>query len=289
MHSPPSHSPTKAGSPNADVRLADFIGRTSLDNEDERMYGIQRGRAQDVAPTVLAAKRSASSHLAKPGSCQSPRVCHSPEPLPRRPTPQSRLQKRNSHDRSLHRRIASSDRLKHRGPPLSCMKPGLPGVERLKSSVPRDSGYESDNHTNLPSALQAACSPLKVPATLHENPDRAASTITLPHDEKLPPKKIAGSDGILSDIKHSAYRYQMLLQPDSSPISQDQLAAEVKGIYAGLVMVEAKCINLDDAQAADPKSQLGPDQWQALIALHRTLLYEHHDFLMVSRTVPSSR
>lgn len=75
----------------------------------------------------------------------------------------------------------------------------------------------------------------------------------------------------------------LILEPDSSPISQDQLAAEVKGIYAGLVMVEAKCINIDAAQAADPKADLGSEQWQALIALHRTLLYEHHDFLMATQ------
>ena len=75
----------------------------------------------------------------------------------------------------------------------------------------------------------------------------------------------------------------LILQPDSSPISQDQLAAEVKGIYAGLVVVEAKCINIDTAQAAEPKSVLGAEHWQALIALHRTLLYEHHDFLMATQ------
>ncbi|KAK5135525.1 hypothetical protein LTR08_005160 [Meristemomyces frigidus] len=75
----------------------------------------------------------------------------------------------------------------------------------------------------------------------------------------------------------------LILQPDSSPISPDQLAAEIKGIYAGLVTVEAKCINIDAAQAADPKSKLGPEQWQALIAVHRTLLYEHHDFMMATQ------
>lgn len=70
-------------------------------------------------------------------------------------------------------------------------------------------------------------------------------------------------------------------QPESSPISQDQLAAEVKAIYAGLVMVETKCIdNIDAARVAGPRPDLDPGQWQALIALHRTLLYEHHDFLM---------
>nr|POE59007.1 est/smg-like protein 1 [Quercus suber] len=79
----------------------------------------------------------------------------------------------------------------------------------------------------------------------------------------------------------------LILQPDSSPISQEQLQAEVKGIYHGLLMVEAKCINIDSAQAADPNTKLGPEQWQALIALHRTLLYEHHDFLMATQH-PSS-
>ena len=75
----------------------------------------------------------------------------------------------------------------------------------------------------------------------------------------------------------------LILQLGSISIAQDQLAAEVKEIYAGLVQVEAKCMNIDAAQAADAKTQLGPEQWQALIALHRTLLYEHHDFLMATQ------
>ncbi|KAF2765122.1 hypothetical protein EJ03DRAFT_331249 [Teratosphaeria nubilosa] len=74
----------------------------------------------------------------------------------------------------------------------------------------------------------------------------------------------------------------MILQPASSPISQEQLSIEVEGIYAGLVTVEAKCINIDAAQS-ESKSSLSQEQWQALIALHRTLLYEHHDFLMATQ------
>lgn len=80
-----------------------------------------------------------------------------------------------------------------------------------------------------------------------------------------------------------------MLQPETRPISQEQLVAEVKGIYAGLVMVEAKCIEVDNKQAtlasADPGSQpkLNNEQWQALIALHRTLLHEHHDFFLASQ------
>ncbi|KAK4552386.1 hypothetical protein LTR86_010400 [Recurvomyces mirabilis] len=75
----------------------------------------------------------------------------------------------------------------------------------------------------------------------------------------------------------------LILQPDSSVISEDQLTAEIKGIYAGLVIVEAKCINMDNARASDLAMVLDASQWQALIALHRTLLYEHHDFMMAKQ------
>ncbi|KAM0464708.1 hypothetical protein ACHAPV_002543 [Trichoderma viride] len=78
---------------------------------------------------------------------------------------------------------------------------------------------------------------------------------------------------------------QMIRQPETRPISQEQLVAEVKGIYAGLVMVESKCIEVDNAQSAnkDSPQPLNNEQWQALIALHRTLLHEHHDFFLASQ------
>jgi hypothetical protein len=79
----------------------------------------------------------------------------------------------------------------------------------------------------------------------------------------------------------------LLLQPDSRPISQEQLASEVKSIYAGLTMVETKCIHVDRTQAAAASenidTKLASDHWQALIALHRTLLHEHHDFFLASQ------
>ncbi|CAF3476520.1 unnamed protein product [Fusarium graminearum] len=76
----------------------------------------------------------------------------------------------------------------------------------------------------------------------------------------------------------------MMQQPETRPISQDQLVAEVKGIYAGLVTVETKCIEVDNAQSSntDANSKLN-NEWQALIALHRTLLHEHHDFFLASQ------
>jgi len=78
-------------------------------------------------------------------------------------------------------------------------------------------------------------------------------------------------------------------QLQQRPISQEQLLAEVEGIFAGLKMVEAKCMEVDKKLAlhiqngARTKSKLNNKQWQALIALHRTLLYEHHDFLLASQ------
>ena len=80
----------------------------------------------------------------------------------------------------------------------------------------------------------------------------------------------------------------MLLQPETRPISQEKLVAEVKGIYAGLVMVEAKCVEVVGKQVAAAheagrQPRLSDEQWQALIALHRTLLHEHHDFFLASQ------
>lgn len=46
-------------------------------------------------------------------------------------------------------------------------------------------------------------------------------------------------------------------------------------------MVEKKCIEIVTQQASNP-TKLSKEQWQALIALHRTLLNEHHDFFSAS-------
>lgn len=50
----------------------------------------------------------------------------------------------------------------------------------------------------------------------------------------------------------------ILKQPETRAISQEQLVAEVKGIYAGLVMVESKCIEVDNNQSSpnDPDKRL---------------------------------
>lgn len=94
----------------------------------------------------------------------------------------------------------------------------------------------------------------------------------------------------LDDLDEPEGDTSMLRQPETRPISHDQLVAEVKGIYAGLVMVEAKCIEVDKrqklwAQDKDYASQnpVTADQWRSLITLHKQLLQEHHDFFLASQ------
>ncbi|KAI9878115.1 MAG: hypothetical protein M1830_001832 [Pleopsidium flavum] len=103
-------------------------------------------------------------------------------------------------------------------------------------------------------------------------------------------RQLAGQSGLPYDGTQSERDPELVRQPETRPISQEQLVAEVKGIYAGLVMVEAKCVEVDNKQALaakDPETgqqpKLSNEQWQALIALHRTLLHEHHDFFLASQ------
>ncbi|KAK4446655.1 hypothetical protein QBC34DRAFT_147379 [Podospora aff. communis PSN243] len=63
----------------------------------------------------------------------------------------------------------------------------------------------------------------------------------------------------------------------------DELKEEVKRIYRDLVAIEDACKRLDAQHAAKREQPLTNPQWQALIALHRTLLHEHRDFFATSR------
>ncbi|KAK3332060.1 hypothetical protein B0T19DRAFT_482417 [Cercophora scortea] len=65
---------------------------------------------------------------------------------------------------------------------------------------------------------------------------------------------------------------QIFLQPEIRPFSEEQLVAEVKGIYGGLVIIENKCKELQNPQVQIP-SELTGEQWKALVELHRRLLW----------------
>jgi rRNA-processing protein FCF1 len=90
-------------------------------------------------------------------------------------------------------------------------------------------------------------------------------------------------------FQESEERLKMVLQPVTRRISPEQLIIEAKGIYSGLIMVEAKCCEVDAKQHQqalemdDRQPKLNNVQFRALIALHRTLLHEHHDFFLASQ------
>ena len=72
----------------------------------------------------------------------------------------------------------------------------------------------------------------------------------------------------------------MIRQPEARLITPEEIVAEIKGIYAGLVMIESKCIEYDSTQETKELSQ---EQYQALSKLHTSLLREHHDFFLASK------
>ncbi|KAF2191268.1 hypothetical protein K469DRAFT_746653 [Zopfia rhizophila CBS 207.26] len=126
--------------------------------------------------------------------------------------------------------------------------------------------------------------------------DRSTSTLTLVEEKpehslspKRAPRSCQCSHGAQQLFSPDAQYSNLLLQPSYRPISPEQLTAEVKSIYAGLTSVETKCINIHRSQATavqgelSEPSKLGQEHWQALTALHRTLLHEHHDFFLASQ------
>lgn len=94
-------------------------------------------------------------------------------------------------------------------------------------------------------------------------PTTVSPQYSQPHTVKLP--KSTRQPGLLELQRYDPRYPGLLLQPDSRPISQEQLASEVKSIYAGLTMVETKCIHIDRAQAQaatdSNESKLAPDHW----------------------------
>jgi casein kinase I homolog HRR25 len=107
------------------------------------------------------------------------------------------------------------------------------------------------------------------------DPQSAISASSVPTSSK----KTSVSEGATSNIP----------QPETRPISQDQIIAEVKGIYTGLLMVEAKCIEVDEKQAKLGNPKLSSEQWQARIYLRRVMFFEFHDFILASQHPAASQ
>ncbi|SMR50448.1 unnamed protein product [Zymoseptoria tritici ST99CH_3D1] len=269
-HLTPPESPRKASSPTAGA-TAERVGRLSLENDVYRRehQSCPRGRSMLSGSPTTASKRAASRELSPRPECQSERSrgATQPGPSPRNGNVTAKAQRRASG----HRQCLAGARLS-KGPDREKVAAhGSPALSKLRFKQRVDSGYGS-----IPSPRNTA----QYPNSGWQN--HAATLVPATVPETMVPASIQKAKGLTSRAVNSDYP-GLLLQPDASPISLEQLAAEIKGIYAGLVMVEAKCMSIDKAQADDLKSHLDPEQWQALIALHRTLLYEHHDFLMATQ------
>ena len=161
------------------------------------------------------------------------------------------------------------------------------------SITPRRLNLSKDHvsRNRKPSLIQRS----RRPQTLKARPEQSMSNepdSTIVDEAERPSRPL--SEGDLSPVEEAPEGIEvepkMLLQPDTRPISHEQLVVEVKGIYAGLAMVEAKCIDIDERQSAAAQEKdltkrvnLMNDQWQSLIALHKQLLHEHHDFFLASQ------
>ena len=227
-------------------------------------------------------------HDVLPSTPISQSCCTSPQPNRKSPS-----RTKADYDRSQSLRVTDRfqviDELftlrKHQVLKRSPALTGLPSADALpKNRFPDESlsprGAKVYSSSDTYTSKQAT--PIRALPSLYRNKTISRKTRT-----SLPKPSMTDQSRTEGNSPKDGPR--LVLQPETGPISQEQLVAEVKGIYAGLVMVEAKCVEIDSkllAPERDPRIQqarLDNEQWQALIALHRTLLHEHHDFFLASQ------
>ncbi|KAL3471389.1 hypothetical protein BJX99DRAFT_263320 [Aspergillus californicus] len=94
--------------------------------------------------------------------------------------------------------------------------------------------------------------------------------------------KDQGSAGGVFAVDGGTASFRILLQVETEPLAEEDLLNEIRGIYAGLAMVEKKCMEFVK-EKSESQTELSKQQWQKLIGIHRTLLQEHHDFFLASQ------
>ncbi|RYP65484.1 hypothetical protein DL769_006307 [Monosporascus sp. CRB-8-3] len=114
---------------------------------------------------------------------------------------------------------------------------GQPDARPKSSSPPRRSRVRQDPDFRRSPHAGKLWSPDDVP----QPPSQKSARRRLQPRHQITSSK---SDAAYADSETT----KLIKQPETRPISQDQLVAEVKGIYAGLVMVKSKCIEADNAQ-----------------------------------------
>ena len=168
--------------------------------------------------------------------------------------------------------------------------PGRPKKENKKTQKVRSDKPQIPQHSETPGLGRERGATFILPRVLEQGHTPQSSH---GFQQVVQPVRVPESNRVQDDISPP----MIVKQPETRPITTEQLLSEVRGIYAGLVMVEAKCVEVDEKQASQAKAmeqeglkppRLTNEQWQALIALHRTLLHEHHDFFLASQHPSSS-
>ncbi|EXJ79884.1 hypothetical protein A1O3_08169 [Capronia epimyces CBS 606.96] len=142
-------------------------------------------------------------------------------------------------------------------------------------------GQRSAQRTPFSSPKLTSPQPVPVPVPVPMTQPNSRQSLPR-HDGEKNPFSPAPSLGTSNHDTALDQTSKIELQPETRPVTQDQLVNEIKGIYAGLVMVEKKCVEVCLHQSQS-STKLSNEQWQALIALHRTLLHEHLDFFQATQ------
>lgn len=179
--------------------------------------------------------------------------------------------------RESKRRSPSGSLEQHRG-----SSPSTPGNRSRARPLP--SIYDGTKRPSQPSNRKLWTSDSH--ASARQGPQLHSQRLSRPGGEPFKSNRFPQKNDLAdSPFANDENATTMSRELDTRPISQEQLVSEVKGIYAALVMVESKCIEFNNQQskASEQNSGFTQEQWQALIALHRTLLHEHHDFFLASQ------
>ena len=299
----PSSIPLPVGAVKSTEKRIGDIGKLSLDQHPELSRESNPGPEQTKSPPVNKLKRAAGDSPGAKGAL----VDLDPDKGPHRNRKAKALSGgsfTNKDLRSDRTNIATPD------PDFSRNRPGP--QKRLfdpnSDSTPFSSSPRRNGQQDQSSAARHGYDPRthvtrsrKEPLDCRDSPQaeldskarRSGLKSNANYEKANPENEITESDnpvGHLTPEYPSDPEPKMVRQPETRPISHEQLVVEVKGIYAGLLMVEAKCIDVDEKQskAAQEKesarqTKLTNEQWQALIALHKTLLHEHHDFFLASQ------
>ncbi|RMJ23758.1 hypothetical protein PHISP_05381 [Aspergillus sp. HF37] len=159
---------------------------------------------------------------------------------------------------------------------------GIPAGERDWSSPdPADDRGADDEPSRPPSERMAVCSSVGS-SRAGESPAGNHTPQAEPQHGSTPgPGRTEASGEGTSGAAGGTQHPGLLRSPETYSITEAQLNNEVRKIYAGLEMVESKAIEFYQ-QYVESREDLSAPQWRALIALHRTLLQEHHDFYLAS-------